>query len=1163
MNQDIIHTSETISSLESICKRYEVNMMEELTSVSDQPYPFNPLVSNLIKAVEAFENLKQKAQQNVAAAQRGLGFCYEQGLSDDWFQIVKKFIEIDTLFRQRIEECSDLQVLLKEREKKRTNIKDKCHGLIMSQADEFSSSGSSYVLTSDKPETVVFRASKSNSSKKRGLDYLNPILIEELEPLALEIDDLSKRIEPLKHSLISDELHESLKSCEFIIFSKNTYKSKVTVVPELAFKWYEKAVLNGDKYACADLGFCYLRGFGIAVDKQKAISLLIEAAEAGNCMALNLLGDCYANGIVLDEDMCKAQDCWNKASVCKDQSITEIYFLLKHLFIDDGFNEDAYLESQNKDYLEYKDWLEEIVNFYLKNGCFSELVDKNSIYWNDVIDKTSLSNEKSDLADEVLHDNKVKYKKYKADTSDIKVWLALFSAGSSYLGISAESEFGMSTQGIEKNQSKALEIWHSLAENDNPVACFRLGMHYFSLDIDKSLVHLTKSAKQNFYPANLALALFYFNNSESKFNLDLSLLHIEKVIGSNEILARIAKPNSPFSEIYDKFDDYVFGDYSWEIIEYIRLCGLLLIKKHADGLERSQKIISNIVDYSISNAIWLNKDSLGEKDALEKARQIFVDDPVMLLLCEFAFDHHSKLKSEKWLMNFMKSQEYLAPKIKHQKIKYRKNTLDNVIESFVMDLTGPATGKFSLIYQNDTVFNGLIKWIYQEHYDPLLLGLLNFYKAYDFRNYKYDKSSQNIEFALSWLQASDILLTRVRNYYSDLDTQEIMLSGYCQALANEVCNPKIALQILTSFPSNSQIFTIRLRSEKDAQATLTGRIKFKCFELQARVELRIKAAEAERYAEWAEAEAARANDLKNRLEKLVQRTSHTLANTIFPNTLYQVAEHIKDKSEHRHDALLLLDAYHAEVSIRHENELLQQRYTTDNPEPLRQIMRGDRRPLPDDGARSIEQLIDYALSRVLSRLLNTQSPKLDAVRRKILGNHADSIDGLRMDFDDAMFFRKPPMTALAWCSQYVRPVELIYRQSLWQEIGLKREGLAEALLYGHFAELLLNAFKYADHSQADFLRLELDKATHNGQDYLTMTFSNPVTATGATGLGSHQGLEAVKEDFSQLNGAIENAPTLTQWQDNGRFYVQISYQADLLWSKPRITIDVARMLLDD
>ncbi|MBE0437106.1 MAG: hypothetical protein IBX56_15045 [Methylomicrobium sp.] len=322
----------------------------------------------------------------------------------------------------------------------------------------------------------------------------------------------------------------------------------------------------------------------------------------------------------------------------------------------------------------------------------------------------------------------------------------------------------------------------------------------------------------------------------------------------------------------------------------------------------------------------------------------------------------------------------------------------------------------------------------------------------------------------------------------------------------------------------------------------------KCLELKNIIALHEKSLEETQLRKQAE-------DLKSRLEKLVQRTSHTLANTIFPNTLYQVAEHIKDKAEHRRDALLLLDAYHAEVSIRHENELLQQRYTTDNPEPLRQILRGDRRPLPDVEARSIEQLIDYALSRVLSRLLNTQSPKLDVVRRQILGDLRDSIDELRLDFEDAMFFREPRMTALDWCSHYVRPVELIYRESLWQEVGLKREGLAEALLYGHFAELLLNAFKYADHAHVDFLSLELDKATHSGQDYLTMTFSNPMASSGPTGLGSHQGLEALKEDISQLNGAVDQAPTLAQWQENGRFYVQIAYQADLLWLEPLPEID--------
>lgn len=1138
MNQNIINT------LESICKHYEVKFMEMVNINTFGSFHFDPLLSNLSKAVEDFEKLKQKAQQNDAEAQRGLGFCYEQGLSDEWFEDVKQYIEIETLFLQRIEQCGDLQELLEEREKQRKNIKDRCRELNIEE--KFDTENFLFLASSD-PETYFIRASKSSLPIRSQWN-----LYKELEPLALQIDSLSKKIEPLQNSLISDELHEKLKTCKDLLFSEKTYMSKITVAPELAFKWYEQAVLNDDKYACADLGFCYLRGFGVPVDEQKAISLLTEAAEAGNCMALKLLGDCYADGIVLDEDMLKAQDCWNKAPVSEKLSTPAIYFLFKNLFIDDGFNEDKYVESQYKSDYEYEDWLEEIVNFYLKNGCFSEVVDNNSRYWNDVIDNTSSSNYQSEHAEEVLFGN-IAPKKYKANTSDIKVWLALFSAGASYLGIPAKLEHGKGTQGIEKNQNKALEIWHTLAENDNPIACFRLGMHYQYHDVEKSKDYLAKSAKKNFYPANFVLSLFYLKSSESKVNLELSLEHIEKVISSNEIVSRIAKPNSPYSACYDEFDNYVFGNYSWDIIEYVRLCGLLFTKKRSDGLEQAQKIISNIVDYySISNAKRLNKVFWDEMDVLGKEREIYVDDPLMLLLCEFAFDNQINLKSKK---RKSPGDPDLVVKIKHQKIKFGNNTLDHVFEAFAMDLTGATTNRFSLLYQNETVFNALIKWIYQEHYDPLLLGLLNFYKAYDFINYKCDKSSQNIGFALNWFQAYDL---HNIDFSSEHDVLQIMLSNYCQALINEDCNPNDAQQILASLPKSlpdiSHISAIELNS---AQAHLITLLKFKRLELKERIKLRVKAEEAK-------AEAARANGLKTSLEKLVQRTSHTLANTIFPNTLYQVAERLKDKVELRRDVLLLLDAYHAEVSIRHENELLQQRYTTDSPEPLRQIMRGDRRNLPNIEARSIEELVNYALSRVIARFLNAHSAKFEPIRQQIIGNKELTLDELRQDFEEAMFFQEPPMTAQAWCQKHLRPVELVYRNALWQEIGLKREGLAEALLYGHFAEVLFNAFKYADHTSVDFIQVEFDAVYQNDVYYLTLTWRNPIPTERSSSMGNSQGLDAIKEDLQQLNGQHETSPTLHSWQDNGYFYLRLSYQADLLWLQPMPSVvDAASFLIKD
>ena len=132
---------------------------------------------------------------------------------------------------------------------------------------------------------------------------------------------------------------------------------------------------------------------------------------------------------------------------------------------------------------------------------------------------------------------------------------------------------------------------------------------------------------------------------------------------------------------------------------------------------------------------------------------------------------------------------------------------------------------------------------------------------------------------------------------------------------------------------------------------------------------------------------------------------------------------------------------------------------------------------------------------------------------------------------------------------------------IWQNIGLKRDGVAQTLLYGHFAEILFNAFKYADHAAVDFLCLEFDELQQNDQRYLTITWSNPVSDNRLSGMGSSQGLEAIKEDLSQLNGQHATAPNLVYWVENSCFYVRLFYQTDLLWKQAMPELDIGGLLL--
>ncbi len=124
-------------------------------------------------------------------------------------------------------------------------------------------------------------------------------------------------------------------------------------VPELAFKYADKASEQGDMECTYMLGNMYMSGYGCPQDYSKAYScfekcvgqpidaldfnmayckvemnggkmdesafnLLQSAADKGNPMAQRVVGDCYANGDVVNADLNKALEWYEKAAAQND-----------------------------------------------------------------------------------------------------------------------------------------------------------------------------------------------------------------------------------------------------------------------------------------------------------------------------------------------------------------------------------------------------------------------------------------------------------------------------------------------------------------------------------------------------------------------------------------------------------------------------------------------------------------------------------------------------------------------------------------------------------------------------------------------------------------------------------------------------------------------------
>lgn len=287
-------------------------------------------------------------------------------------------------------------------------------------------------------------------------------------------------------------------------------------------------------------------------------------------------------------------------------------------------------------------------------------------------------------------------------------------------------------------------------------------------------------------------------------------------------------------------------------------------------------------------------------------------------------------------------------------------------------------------------------------------------------------------------------------------------------------------------------------------------------------------------------------NLQIQMQKLVEQFTHTLGNVIFPDTIYQVAERLKTNPDCRKDVLLLNEAYHSEIIIKLQAELLRQRYANTNPEKFRQLIRACRRTADSaDRTKSITDILDYAASRVTARFLNQHNASLGSIRDKILSQKNVSLDALRQQFEDDILLNKT-LGSVEWINQYLRPFEVVGLSPLWQKVCILAESHAEALLFGYFSEVLFNAFKYANHNAEKFLTVCFDETAIDGKTYLSCSWSNPLGNKSPNSLGTGKGLDAILEDLRQLNDTDNATNSLLVTRDDEQFKVTLFFHKDLL-----------------
>jgi hypothetical protein len=295
---------------------------------------------------------------------------------------------------------------------------------------------------------------------------------------------------------------------------------------------------------------------------------------------------------------------------------------------------------------------------------------------------------------------------------------------------------------------------------------------------------------------------------------------------------------------------------------------------------------------------------------------------------------------------------------------------------------------------------------------------------------------------------------------------------------------------------------------------------------------------------------------KEKLENMIQQYTHTLANTLFPDTIYEVAQKLKKHSEYKKDAMILSDAYQAELFMKHQGQLLAIRNTL-NEASFQSFIRGDRL---DNGtnieAASIEDILAQSLERVMSRFLNDDYHKLDSIRKALSEQLQTKLETWKDRFEKEVFFEE--QNIISWVNQHFIPLKITIAES-WKNIRLRKNKYASSLLQGYFSELLFNALKYRKVNSEYWVEIGFTDEVIENETYLVVTFQNQYSAGKNISISSGKGLISIKSDLEMLNEKSDENRTLKIEQKNANFTVKLVFKKDLFILPPPIKVNLKNL----
>ncbi|GEM_PF-1415111 len=287
-------------------------------------------------------------------------------------------------------------------------------------------------------------------------------------------------------------------------------------------------------------------------------------------------------------------------------------------------------------------------------------------------------------------------------------------------------------------------------------------------------------------------------------------------------------------------------------------------------------------------------------------------------------------------------------------------------------------------------------------------------------------------------------------------------------------------------------------------------------------------------------------------ENLLREFTHMLGSTLFPETLLDIANTLKEHSTLQEQIKRLYDAYHAELTVRRQSELLRVRYFTDSPHRFIELVTdGCIKTDSEDAGSNVLDVFESALERVIARLLSEHYDKLKTPRGILLQLLKTDVLKLRNEFKAHVFLENKPL--LDWINSRLMPVSIQQEPSAWDRVRFKIGGTTESLFYSYFNELLLNAIKYADYTQGLVVRFYQQYI----DETLYLCFSIENTSRVGIVSGSQIGLKSLRKNLAQLNSADTPEKILQVQQEQGRFKVTLAILKDILLYEPTAEDDEA------